>query len=693
MATLLKVHPLRETHSWLPKSASEFGDESGAMNGPFRATQRWNSIIKHLQNNVSVKPHKTKTKRYEGCFAGADAVDVLLPYLQQSGFERDISRENAVKLCQLLLEQNIFEDVLTISQPPLNTKPTFQDTSTQFYRFVRDVNKTHRSSQRLSDTARYQAEKRSAVDEGQSYPHFDRKKKLRHSFGAGKSKNDHRCDENDGGSGFTNLFERKKKKRSSFGLGKLKAEVLSRKDEGNHLDTPVEKKKRKRNSFGLGRLKTENSYNISGSVESIPQSGDKRRASFRLGKHKIESNDAGSQESLSQPEYKKSRRSIGSFRIGKRPETRNKDLETASITSEVSQQSETKSTSSGKSSQSNDCDVRSVQSVSTRDRLKAELDVNEIWKESTIQRLLELVDIPMLEDILSCTENFVVPSFSSGSAIKRGNSNHQEATRDQWLSSALACLRSHRDSSTITDSFLSANNSQSQSAVHARKLLLFQTLSNHITERRRPLVPPELQEILMAILGSIARGKTSRAIELAQLVLVMLEAKDRDELQKLLRFMASASSKTAVKLSYEIDNRITVITSFTPAIIPGKIVSPVQAKNLVAFMMDCMDRICKVPHLVAETAQRRIARLKAGHRDISRDSCCIRVTPQQYHQQRTLGTDAALRELTNAIIDDVKIPLKDKRQHLHDLKKHHPKVATSCNRFSTKMITHTEKKK
>ena len=73
----------------------------GAMNGPFRATQRWNSIIKHLQDNVSVKPHKTKTRRLEGCFAGADAVDVLLPYLQQSGFERDISRENAVKLCQV----------------------------------------------------------------------------------------------------------------------------------------------------------------------------------------------------------------------------------------------------------------------------------------------------------------------------------------------------------------------------------------------------------------------------------------------------------------------------------------------------------------------------------------------------------------------------------------------------------------
>ena len=71
------------------------------MNGQFRATQRWNNIIKHLQDNVDMKPHKNKAKRCEGCFSGADAVDVLLPYLQQSGFERDISRENAIKLCQV----------------------------------------------------------------------------------------------------------------------------------------------------------------------------------------------------------------------------------------------------------------------------------------------------------------------------------------------------------------------------------------------------------------------------------------------------------------------------------------------------------------------------------------------------------------------------------------------------------------
>ena len=80
---------------------------AGTMNGPFRATQRWNSIIKHLQDSVDTKPHKNKAKRYEGCFTGANAVDVLLPYLQQSGFERDISRENAVKLCQLCAVESL----------------------------------------------------------------------------------------------------------------------------------------------------------------------------------------------------------------------------------------------------------------------------------------------------------------------------------------------------------------------------------------------------------------------------------------------------------------------------------------------------------------------------------------------------------------------------------------------------------
>ena len=50
-------------------------------------------------------------------------------------------------------------------------------------------------------------------------------------------------------------------------------------------------------------------------------------------------------------------------------------------------------------------------------------DLNQIWKESTVQRLLQLVDLPLLEDILSCTEKFearndIGESLANGNTIK-----------------------------------------------------------------------------------------------------------------------------------------------------------------------------------------------------------------------------------------------------------------------------------
>ena len=55
--------------------------------------------------------------------------------------------------------------------------------------------------------------------------------------------------------------------------------------------------------------------------------------------------------------------------------------------------------------------------------------MNEIWKESTVQRLLELVDIPLLEDILTCLDNFERPDYSSGGRTDCSNSSRDEPTR------------------------------------------------------------------------------------------------------------------------------------------------------------------------------------------------------------------------------------------------------------------------
>ena len=50
---------------------------------------------------------------------------------------------------------------------------------------------------------------------------------------------------------------------------------------------------------------------------------------------------------------------------------------------------------------------------------------------------------------------------------------------------------------------------------------------------------------------------------------------------------------------------------------------------------------------------------------------CAKISNREFEYQRGEGTKKALRDMTNSIIDDTKIPLKDKKQYLQRFQKHH----------------------
>ncbi|XP_062913413.1 DEP domain-containing protein 4 isoform X2 [Mobula hypostoma] len=106
---------------------------------PFHATQVWNNIIQALQTQVEVRHYKRFWRTYNGCFTGADAVDVVLSHLMQSMYfvNSDVSRLKAARLCHALMEHRVFE--------PVNTRlfgkeqqMVFEDCSSSLYRFMED---------------------------------------------------------------------------------------------------------------------------------------------------------------------------------------------------------------------------------------------------------------------------------------------------------------------------------------------------------------------------------------------------------------------------------------------------------------------------------------------------------------------------------------------------------------------------
>ncbi|XP_076466136.1 DEP domain-containing protein 7-like [Babylonia areolata] len=116
--------------------------ESKTSLGPFRATQIWNEMIQHLKSKVELKRRRHKMRYYDNCFTGTDAVDVILHYLlsDRETFSADLSREKAVKVCQLLMSRKAFEPVGCRQGD--TTKHTFEDSGGKLYCFpvsVQDV--------------------------------------------------------------------------------------------------------------------------------------------------------------------------------------------------------------------------------------------------------------------------------------------------------------------------------------------------------------------------------------------------------------------------------------------------------------------------------------------------------------------------------------------------------------------------
>ncbi|XP_023227661.1 DEP domain-containing protein 7-like [Centruroides sculpturatus] len=113
----------------------ETQEKSKQITGPFRATRLWHILIDCLRSEVVVKRQRHNFfRQYDNVFSGSNAVDVIDSHLRQMESEickQEITRENAVKVCQVLMDNSIFVSV------PYGLKK-FEDSNKSFYRFIED---------------------------------------------------------------------------------------------------------------------------------------------------------------------------------------------------------------------------------------------------------------------------------------------------------------------------------------------------------------------------------------------------------------------------------------------------------------------------------------------------------------------------------------------------------------------------
>ncbi|XP_032445735.1 DEP domain-containing protein 4 [Xiphophorus hellerii] len=316
--------------------------------------------------------------------------------------------------------------------------------------------------------------------------------------------------------------------------------------------------------------------------------------------------------------------------------------------------------------------------------------VDEVWKQQTLLQLLHIVELPVLDSILTSPERVrlrscMAPLASydlviSNTCLERDLPDTlSQLQLDSWLSVAADCLELFPDQLImVTGEQLSHHSGNNAEQTASQKRLLFDTIAKYYNgQEKAALISGRYLDVHVAILNLLGEGKTQDAIRASQLCLRLLETSVRDELRRLLTFMAAAARSDSCRLQKQVDNRTLVCRTFQRGLIQNHELTRPQSETLVLFLMDCHAELFKTPSTLTEAVRRTLRTLQQGKDPDSVASAftfCQRVTPQEYEDQRDATTLESLRQLLRDISSNTNMTAKQKRKLLKEFEKHHPVV-------------------
>ncbi|NXA54186.1 DEPD7 protein, partial [Nothocercus julius] len=300
-----------------------------------------------------------------------------------------------------------------------------------------------------------------------------------------------------------------------------------------------------------------------------------------------------------------------------------------------------------------------------------QLSKRDIWKQQTLLRLLQLIDVPVLENILVSSVKSKPECFGreedliiSNTFLDRevmGSLNLPEL--DKWLYAAIECLEYFPDQFIVMVSQQLSQSNNKPSNLDTHKKLLFDVIVKYYSQKKDSLLDIQDLDIHAGIIELLEKGKTEQALEASQLYLRLLAPNIREELHRLLTFIAIASESEGYKLQKQFDNRSVIIKTCTKFILQSKALSKSQVELLVQFLMDNHSDLFKTPLTLLELTGRRFEGLLEGQdADINSGfTFCQRLTPKEYEDQKQ-QTNWYLLALLQEMDNDPTILLKQKKK-------------------------------
>ncbi|XP_041851912.1 DEP domain-containing protein 7-like [Melanotaenia boesemani] len=342
--------------------------------------------------------------------------------------------------------------------------------------------------------------------------------------------------------------------------------------------------------------------------------------------------------------------------------------------------------------------------------------VHQVWQEQTLHRLLNLVELPLLEEVLQCIQNPTSPPPAN--TVVHGNpdliysSNHldrqilkafRSSQEEEWLCAALDCLDFLPDQPVVelsrelphcfpqektSDQELAggsmqeeAHNGEQQTHLSQRglaqcKLLLYGTLVKHYSHTNRsPLLPQHMTDIYMAITDLLVNAKLDRALEATQLCLKLLPLSSREELRRLLTFMSLAADPQGIKVDKEMENKLAVKKSFSRVILHSRAFTKEKEDLMLVFMLSNIKEIFKIPGALHKGVSDKLASLAQGKQpDVTGATLSQQVCSRTCAESVKKTTNQELWILLNSIHLDTKMSTKERKRRLRQFNQAHPQV-------------------
>ncbi|XP_019407845.1 PREDICTED: DEP domain-containing protein 7 [Crocodylus porosus] len=306
--------------------------------------------------------------------------------------------------------------------------------------------------------------------------------------------------------------------------------------------------------------------------------------------------------------------------------------------------------------------------------------INEVWQEQTIARLLQLVDLPLLDSLLKHQEigpklpqtkkdaGYIITSNYLDREILKAFTDTQT---DEWLSAAIDCLDYLPDQMVVD---ISRNLPDQPDKTEAWKLLLFDTIGGYYSQKE-PLLT-HASDIHTGIAELLVNGKTEQALEAVQLYLKLLNSQTREEFRRLLYFMAVAAYHSELKLQKETDNRMVVKRIFSKAVINNKTLSKGKTDLLILFLVDRQKDVLKIPGTLHKMVSDKLVAIQQGQ-DPSKNTgytFCQKLDEGEYHSNTEKTTKDELLSLLKTIDEDSKLSAKEKKRLLDQFHSSNPTI-------------------